>query len=237
MTLNLGSFVFLYELNALSHESSAQFFSVPGPPSALDITVFEKASNSTSKYLSIGDAAPISINALRTVTTKIDHIYRIICRSSGSRPKASLVWMINGAPVEDATLVDLNPSSSEVSNRISPQVTDESDTFSDAAYLFSPKIEDDEKLFTCRAFNGILQDSIMEDSIRIKVNCKFINYSMLRIMSGYSLIKTKFSQLYMMYTIFKFILMLQREAIFLIINQLLQVPYIFKPNSSNGIKY
>ncbi|XP_038122549.1 titin [Culex quinquefasciatus] len=79
--------------------------------------------------------------------------YDIECKSSGSRPEAVISWWKSGK-----LLKRMNKNFSETGNQ------------SLSVLSFTPVVEDDGKYLTCRAENPLIQDSGIEDKLRLSVH-------------------------------------------------------------------
>lgn len=83
---------------------------------------------------------------------------QIICETTGSRPRATLTWWLDGRKIGAGT----------------------TDTVSDGGNLtvstlhLVPTPDDDGKILSCRAENSALPESAIEDEWTIRVHCKYI---------------------------------------------------------------
>lgn len=82
--------------------------------------------------------------------------HEILCETKGSRPRALTTWWLDGQKVGLSTSEDLLEGSNDTLSTLH----------------FTPKPTDDGKHLICKSVNPVLPKTIVEDEIRIKVQCK-----------------------------------------------------------------
>ncbi|CAD0203702.1 unnamed protein product [Chrysodeixis includens] len=96
---------------------------------------------------------PITVNILtKEKQVSADKRYEVECKTTGSRPEASVTWWKNNRLLK----------------RMAKNFSENNETLSVLSLV--PNVEDDGKYLTCRAENKHIQDSAIEDKWRLNVH-------------------------------------------------------------------
>lgn len=102
--------------------------------------------------------------------------YDVECKSSGSRPEASLTWWKGSRQIKRMAKNVCRIFFYSTKNRFSSCVFlqfSETGNQTLSVLTFIPVVDDDGKYLTCRAENAFIPDSAIEDKWRLVVHCKF----------------------------------------------------------------
>ncbi|XP_021945130.1 nephrin isoform X2 [Folsomia candida] len=97
---------------------------------------------------------PLSVSILQRHSRLSTHThYEIICESSGSRPPPNILWFLQGQELKGVTT---EPDSDDLN-------------ITRSILSFTPAVEDDGKILTCRSENHWIPGSAIEDRWRLNV--------------------------------------------------------------------
>lgn len=104
--------------------------------------------------------------------------YDVECKSSGSRPEASLTWWKGSRQIKRMAKNVCSTSSLTTKKNFSFNFKllqfSETGNQTLSVLTFIPVVDDDGKYLTCRAENAFIPDSAIEDKWRLVVHCKFL---------------------------------------------------------------
>ena len=143
------------------------FFSVP--PSSVRILTRTASNDGLKSYKNSEDNEidePKETPITNMITVRSNREEYLTCESSGSRPRATLVWKKNGLVVTAGIYASPSADEQDLTHGFSysPAVS---------TLLILPTIKDHKTTISCRAFSPKLPDEHLEDEVLLNVLCEY----------------------------------------------------------------